>query len=237
MSIHRVSAVQSTPIAVKSFSLMESLHQILRDTMGGRLQWKHSQERQALGVLDVFTTVRQGLEVRIQALRAQAEQLPSVVHQWMVTLQWEERPGRKKQKVLDGQTLALPGKIQGEPKHNVLGNLFQAVYEQVADCVSAWVPLLNDLSKRLKDGSLHCSKTFIKPDARYGLPGGTIIQVGEGDRRVEIFLCGLAFPTVTIYTPAQKPIKLGQGHLHNLAFQEAVNTLISEVKHCRTDGR
>jgi hypothetical protein len=221
----------------------QTLQAFLKHSLLGTLSWTHQLKQDAHGIWDAFSASRQGMEIQLRGFRPMFQHgIPDVVHHWVVTLTWHTGAGqaagkrltetKQRRRTIDGKQLNLPETVSATTpvEENTLAKLFRVAYEHVFSKLNAFVPLIEALTQRLRAKTVAFSSTHIKPDFRYGLMGGKLIQVGSGAPWLEIFQTGQASPAVTLYPEKGQPVKLGNQWQHNTAMKHAIETLLAAIQ-------
>lgn len=204
------------------------LTKALTDTLDGRLNWRHEQETRGLELVDTFSARRKDVNIQLKATRPLADkaETPQRLGNWELKL---EKSG-KRPAILDGGQLHLPQSVseQTDTADNIIPKLFKTVYDVAAQQFDPLQAKLAGFLDKLTRGEMICSLTRLKPDFRYNLPtGAKIVQVGEGDERLEISRIGNAL-RIKIHQGKQVE-RHSELALRNETVKEALNALLEEV--------
>lgn len=215
-------------------SISETLQGFLGDTVSRRIHWGRQQNRVGdLLVEDTFTASRDGINLELKANRpaADGDGIPSRLVNWVARLSTKG----KKDRVLDGPSMILPDAVSetGNFSEMTLPKLFRAAYDAVAVAVSGHVPVIRQLTDKLRDRQIEANYSFIRPSlANPAFGSASILQVGDGGTRVEIAKFGGA-RQITLRENGETT-KLNRPALENPELFGALNELVAEANLQRT---
>jgi len=229
-----------------SHNIHEALQGFLKTAITGTLPWVHQQEQQhAQGLLDRFSATRNGIQIQLESIRSRLnpDNIPEQLKNWVITLTWQQDQAKpvkdlKRKKVLDGKALALPHSVSAttDVTQETIAKLFRVAYDQLSNRFAEFIPMIESLARKVHEKTVAFSYTLIKPDFRYGLLGGKLLQVGDKEPRLELFRSGNSSPVVTLYTPNRKPVKLGAETLQSPSLKAALEALLAAVSSIRNAG-
>ena len=205
--VHQLNQVSVRPIkpgvqrnqSFKKLEIGPVLEKALDATLKGKLQWHKGSEASNKNGLskkpDVFSAKFGPVKLSWQGTPQQdRQQNITAVNQWTLTLE-HEKTGEKK--ILDGQTCYLPSRVSSttDVKDNTLPKLVRSIYaastQQLDAQCDAIVPVLTQIHAALEAGEISSSKTYVKPNLKYGYPVGfQLIQIGKAFPRLELAKVG-----------------------------------------------
>lgn len=217
-----------------------TLQNLLTQTRQGQLKWNQEHRIQGSDRIDTLTAQSGDVRIQLQGARplqklalTQRQSLPSVVKDWELTL---TQLSTGTQKHLNGKFCYLPSTLgpNTNPANETLPKLFRAAYEAPVQTHTHLLPILEDLTARLKAGSIGATSTYIKPNALYGPPTGIkLLQIGKQEPRLEVAKMGDQI-RFTLHHGG-KVLKLTEQILEDPSLYEVLNTLVAEAN--RKDAR
>jgi hypothetical protein len=171
----------------------------------------------------------------LQAVRSKVapSAIPQSVQQWMITLHWKASTpkGSPRKRIIDGTVLNLPEALNPltDVTQETIAKLFRSAYDHVSNQFADFIPMIQALAAQIQAKTVAFSLTHIKPDFKYGLQGGKLLQVGDKAPRLELFRTGNSVPVVTLYSPSKGPVKLNASCLTSPILQQALSHLLDAV--------
>jgi hypothetical protein len=214
-------------------SIHDTLQWFLKKTLVSGVQWTHQQRQHLQGIQDTFSAILNDIEIQLQAVRSVVAQhtIPQTVQQWMITLHWKANNQKPRKRIIDGTILNLPDALNPltDVTQETIAKLFRSAYDQVSNQFSEFIPMILSLATQIQAKTVAFSLTNIKPDFKYGLQGGKLLQVGDKAPRLELFRTGNSVPVVTLYSPQRSPVKLHANSLKSPILQQALSRLLDAV--------
>jgi hypothetical protein len=222
-----------------------TLEKALAATLNGKLQWQPVLDK------NLSSKPMSGFEQRLPAQKTDGisaklgpvkltwhgtpqldrQMNVTAVNQWTLTLT-HEKTGEKK--ILDGQTCYLPSRVSADTavKDNTLPKLVRSIYvastQQVDAQCDAIVPVLTQIHAALEAGEISSSKTYVKPNLKFGYPiGFQLIQIGKAFPRLELAKVGQDMK-LTLHQETGVT-KLNQQALNHPKVAETLESLLSLV--------
>jgi hypothetical protein len=232
------------PAASGELSLSKVLKDSLFATLNNRLTWKHQQlNTPDRKVRDTFVAETYDYKIEISGFRPpiHRDSIPTELINWKVSVEWRRHQAAQHNKtkvpakIIDGNVIVLPTTVteQTDPNENIIGKLFRVVYEKVAGAFSKFVPLIKNITEKLKKKDITYSYSRVQGDYTLGLQNAKVIQVGETAPKVVLSSYGLGGIQLTVVGDDNKSIRLGAQQLQNPALKEVINNLVKEVNRQR----
>lgn len=199
VSVNRIKPSMQRSRLSNKLEIGPTLEKALDATLKGKLKWQPLAE----GIKKIGVSQKtEGFSAQFGPIKLTWQGAPQLdrlqnmtaINQWILTLE-HEKTGEKK--ILDGQTCYLPSRVPNptDVKENTLPKLVRSIYsastQQLDAQCDAIVPVLAQIQAALEAGEISSSKTYVKPNLKYGYPVGfQLIQIGKAFPRLELAKVG-----------------------------------------------